>query len=827
MRFQATHKLMSYLLVLSALATLASSDALSALPAAAFLAVAALSWFSDAGSAPARIVDRVALPLRGAVVAVFLLSAWQVWRRLPDPDLTPVLNLVMFLLAYKLFHRRANRDFLHVYILSFLLVLAAAAMAQSFLFAFTFALYVVLATWTLILFHLRREMEENYLIKHSSQAPSQKVGVNRILNSRRVVGGSFLAATGLVALFVFGGSVATFAMVPRIGAGFVLGNPRTTRNMVGFSDEVALGQYGILSTDNQVVALRATIPAIAALPADRRDRELERLYWRGTVYDTYDRGHWVRSRQAVLRTQLEQRGTRYLIHEPRFESLQNPHAAHDAIAGPNPHAALVDSAPAAPSATAPAPAPALPADGAAEAHATVEGMPARAAHNDAAGVGRGPHGVVRQEIDVVGLSVPVAFALDHPIGFELPSAKIGTLTELRLAPRWSGEVALRISPLDIGADGDDVHAYAGTHYIAYSRDAMSMVRAGAGKPLHDIEPSAVAPFLALPASLSPRVIELAKKITLGRTNAPAKLLAILDWLRSTHDYTTNLQRNPAIADPLEDFLFEQKAGHCEYFASATAVLLRAAGVPSRYVNGFLGGEWNEIGHYVAVRENRAHSWAEAYMGELGWMRVDATPPNRGLFRMGRLRQIFDSIDFFWGRWVVGYDLGRQIELARRLGHQLGGASDESDSHPSKVPWKKALAALAGAAALWSLVRRLVLRRGSAPGFERRTAALRGGATPVARLYEKALRHLARRGLARRSSETPREFAARVAASGAGGSDVLARLTDLYTSARFGRRSVGDESVRELAARLSELGATAKVPGQSNARAPGTPGSERV
>lgn len=815
MRFQATHKLMSYLLVLSALATLASSDALSALPALAFLAVAALSWFSDAGSAPARVVDRIALPLRGAVVAVFLLSAWQVWRRLPDPDLTPVLNLVMFLLAYKLFHRRANRDFLHVYILSFLIVLAAAAMAQSFLFAFAFALYVVLATWTLILFHLRREMEENYLIKHSSQAPSQKVGVNRILNSRRVVGGSFLAATGIVALFVFGGSVATFALVPRIGAGFVLGNPRTTRNMVGFSDEVALGQYGILSTDNQVVALRATIPAIAALPADRRDHEIERLYWRGTVYDTYDSGHWVRSRQPVLRTQLEARGTRYLIREPRFESPQNPHAAHDAIAGANPHAAMVESAPPSPAATEPA----TPADPAAEAHAAVESAPARAARGDAGGVGRGPHGVLRQEIDVVGLSVPVAFALDHPIGFELPAAKIGTLTELRLAPRWSGEVALRISPLDLGADGDDVHAYAGTHYIAYSRDAMSMVRAGAGKPLHDVDPAAVAPFLALPPSLSPRVIELAKKITLGRTNAPAKLLAILDWLRTTHDYTTNLQRNPAIADPLEDFLFEQKAGHCEYFASATAVLLRAAGVPSRYVNGFLGGEWNEIGHYVAVRENRAHSWAEAYMGELGWMRVDATPPNRGLFRMGRLRQIFDSIDFFWGRWVVGYDLGRQIELARRLGHQLGGASDEGDSHPSKVPWKKVLAALAGTAALWSLVRRLVFRRGLAPGLEGRPIAPRGGTTPVARLYEKALRHLARRGLPRRPSETPREFATRVAASGTGGSDVLARLTDLYTGARFGRRTVGDQSLRELAARLSELGVT-KVPGQSSARPPG-------
>ena len=127
-----------------------------------------------------------------------------------------------------------------------------------------------------------------------------------------------------------------------------------------------------------------------------------------------------------------------------------------------------------------------------------------------------------------------------------------------------------------------------------------------------------------------------------------------------------------------------------------------------------------------------------------------------------------------------------------------------------------VAALAGTAALWSLVRRLVFRRGSAPGFERRTAASRGAGTPVARLYEKALRLLARRGLARRPSETPREFAARVAASGVGGSDVLDRLTDLYTGARFGHRAVADEPLRELAARLPEIGRT---PAPNRAPAP--------
>ena len=63
-------------------------------------------------------------------------------------------------------------------------------------------------------------------------------------------------------------------------------------------------------------------------------------------------------------------------------------------------------------------------------------------------------------------------------------------------------------------------------------------------------------------------------------------------------------------EPLEDFLFVQKAGHCEYFASALAVMLRTVGVPTRSVNGFYGGEWNSFGHYLAVRQGDAHSWVE-------------------------------------------------------------------------------------------------------------------------------------------------------------------------------------------------------------------------
>src|SRR5262249_29277420 len=157
--FQATHKLVTYLLVLSAFAALASTESLPAAPALVFLVGWALSWPVDPGSRVAMLLDRVAPVTRVLVLGGFGFALFAVWRRLPEPDLVPVLALLLGLLVFKLFHRRGNRDYLHIYALSFLLVLAASALAGTFLFAASFAAYVVLATWTLILFHLRREIE--------------------------------------------------------------------------------------------------------------------------------------------------------------------------------------------------------------------------------------------------------------------------------------------------------------------------------------------------------------------------------------------------------------------------------------------------------------------------------------------------------------------------------------------------------------------------------------------------------------------------------------------------------------------------------------------
>jgi hypothetical protein len=762
LRFQATHKLVTYLLVLSAFGTLASTDGLSLASALAFLAAWALSWAVDPGGRAARLLERAAMPLRALLMAFSALVAWQILRRLSEPDLAPILNLILVLLAYKLFHRRSNRDYLHLYVLSFLLVLAGSALAGSFLYAAAFAVYVVLATWTLILFHLRREMEENYLVKHSAQAPSQKVGVARILNSRRVVGRSFFAATGAMALAVVAGAVTTFALVPRVGARFAFVAPRLAARPIGFSDDVSIGHHGVLSKETRAVAVRASVPRLTALRSDaERDAEIDRLYWRGTVYDRYDRGHWTRSRAPELATALDGAGGRWLwLREPAFEAAGAQSPAESALAGAE-----------------------------------------------------------RQEIDVVALAVPVAFALDRPIAFEIPGRQLGgTGAALRLAPCWSGEVALRRAAVgrDPGSDcGGDAGTFSEGHYVAYSltSGAGSGPAVTSDRPLADLAPSVRAAYLALPASLSPRVPLLAVRLTARAASPSAKVAVLRDWLQATHAYTLDLPPRPEGEDPVEDFLFEHPIGHCEYFASAMAVLLRASGVPARYVNGYLGGEWNSMSNYVAVRDNRAHSWVEAYLGEAGWVRVDATPPAPAVAHAGELRQFYESVQFYWARRVIGYDLEQQLDGARWIGRHLGLGVGESGARAAgrRSPSSLALLALVLAAVVvlaLAASRVGTPRRRAAP--RSRPPAARSGA-PVQRIYRRALDRLARAGLPRRPSETPREYAARVTEARVGGSDLLEQLTELYTSARFGRRRVDDDVLRDISRRLPRLGRELPAP----------------
>ncbi len=116
------------------------------------------------------------------------------------------------------------------------------------------------------------------------------------------------------------------------------------------------------------------------------------------------------------------------------------------------------------------------------------------------------------------------------------------------------------------------------------------------------------------------------------------------YLRRNFRYTLNLTGAPG-RDPLAHFLFETKAGHCEYFASAMAVMLRTIGVPSREVNGFLPGEYNDLAGDYIVRASDAHSWVEAYFPGIGWTTFDPTPPGtRSILRLFLAHESLSRLD---------------------------------------------------------------------------------------------------------------------------------------------------------------------------------------
>jgi transglutaminase-like putative cysteine protease len=305
-------------------------------------------------------------------------------------------------------------------------------------------------------------------------------------------------------------------------------------------------------------------------------------------------------------------------------------------------------------------------------------------------------------------------------------------------------------------------------------------------------------YLQLP-KLDPRIPELAKQITARALTPYDKTVTLENYLRSHYAYNLNLTGKPG-DDPLPHFLFETRSGHCEYFASAMAIMLRTLGIPTREVNGFLPGEYNDLGEDYIVRASDAHSWVEVYFPGTGWMTFDPTPPGAedagGLF--SRLGQYMDWFELSWNEWVINYDFIHQILLAQTVQRSTRSWTEIARSwfvHQQAKgrrwmrSWNGGLRLLLPlAVALFllalrfdlvvALVRRLWL------SWQLRSPELaRSNPQLASRLYGELLYLLARRGFTRQPTQTPFEFAAAVSQPRV--APALQEFTQHYTQARFG------------------------------------------
>ena len=262
---------------------------------------------------------------------------------------------------------------------------------------------------------------------------------------------------------------------------------------------------------------------------------------------------------------------------------------------------------------------------------------------------------------------------------------------------------------------------------------------------------------------------------------------VLNHFRSEPFFYT--RKPPAMLDrPIDQFLFEERRGFCEHYASAFVVLMRAAGIPSRVVTGYMGGELNTIGNYFIVRQSDAHAWSEVWLENKGWVRIDPTaviPPARveqAQFRdrfsrstsndslsdswlagsMQKIKFLWDNVNHSWNDWVVGYNPNKQQSFLGSLGL-------------SNFSWSSLVFILFGGLTL--LITVIALHLSGRSIRKPNQANL---------LFRRFCKKLARKGFRYSPSETARKFALRVTEKRSDIAVQVKEITELYNQIRYSK-----------------------------------------
>ena len=324
-------------------------------------------------------------------------------------------------------------------------------------------------------------------------------------------------------------------------------------------------------------------------------------------------------------------------------------------------------------------------------------------------------------------------------------------------------------------------------------------------------PPAFERYLQLPASLDPRIEALANAIVVNAhaRNRYDEARAIEAHLQQEYGYS--LEMRAGGPDPLADFLFNVKTGHCEYFSTAMAVMLRTRGIAARVVNGFLPGEYNDAAGAYTVRQSDAHSWVEVYFpANQSWLTFDPTPAAgktepvvTGL--TAQLGKYAEALELIWFQYVVGYDKQEQRSLATSVSARVNQYRGYLERLVAAVRDLTASRDRTLALIVFSVVAALLIvfisRRVRRFGW-RRALTLRksnaGRETSAIEFYQRLLALLERRGLQRNPDLTPLEFASALDLQPA-----LA-ITRAYNRVRFGRERLSDKELQEIERSLARL-----------------------
>lgn len=304
--------------------------------------------------------------------------------------------------------------------------------------------------------------------------------------------------------------------------------------------------------------------------------------------------------------------------------------------------------------------------------------------------------------------------------------------------------------------------------------------------------------LSLPKGVNPRSTALARqwqRLEKTPEDIVGKALALFGA-----EFTYTLQPPLLGPDGVDDFLFQTRRGFCEHYAAAFVVLMRAAGIPARVVGGYQGGEYNPLDGTLVVRQSDAHAWAEIWLEEKGWQRVDPTaavsparietgiasalPEDEPLPVLVQwradwvrgLRYRWEAINNTWNQYVLGYDSNRQRQLFARFGWP------DTDWQTYATMLGITSGILVAALLIWAI----------RPQHE---------SDPALQLWQKALRHLARRQVDCAPWETPMALLQRVDMNHPELADPLRKVVEAYLHTRYGSTPNHLKNLRDAVALL--------------------------
>ena len=382
-------------------------------------------------------------------------------------------------------------------------------------------------------------------------------------------------------------------------------------------------------------------------------------------------------------------------------------------------------------------------------------------------------GITANEVTVRN-KTPQFDKLDRPVDYTV------TLEPHNKKWLFALDMPTKVSITDFMTDDFQIQAREPiTARLRYSVQSQLVYRANV-----DEAPLQLNRALMLPPELNPRAHKLAAAWRTDLSTDDAIIRTAISHFNS-EGFVYTLEPPLLGLHGVDDFLFASRKGFCEHYASSFVFLMRAAGIPARVVTGYQGGEPNEFGGYTIVRQSDAHAWAEVWLKDRGWIRVDPTaavspervqgglnaaiPDSPALPFLARtqlpwlmgLRFNLDMLNHQWNQWVLGYDTERQFGFLTRLGME-------------DITWQKmAINLLIGVGLLIVLISIVLLRK----LHGRKTDAALG-------LYLKFCKKLAKAGVSRAAHEGPQDFANRAVTSLPHLAKAIHNITAQYMAMRY-------------------------------------------